>query len=110
MIPTPVLRYSEEPDFSTIDPALRSTSEPASSDLHFATLAQLVEQRFCKPQVIRSSRMRGLFTSPLKTIALAVYGVPVRPVNAEGMFLITVVCISWDVSMGASAAGISGSG
>ncbi len=27
---TPVLRYSEEPDFSSNDPALRSTSEPAS--------------------------------------------------------------------------------
>jgi len=27
---TPVLRYSEEPDSSTFDPALRSASEPAS--------------------------------------------------------------------------------
>jgi len=29
--PTPVLRYSEEPDRSSKNPALRSTSEPASS-------------------------------------------------------------------------------
>src|SRR5665213_1293498 len=31
LTPTPVLRYSAEPDSSTFDPALRSTSEPASS-------------------------------------------------------------------------------
>ena len=29
--PTPVLRYSEEPDWMSKNPALRSTSEPASS-------------------------------------------------------------------------------
>ena len=30
LLVTPVLRYSEESDSSTFDPALRSTSEPAS--------------------------------------------------------------------------------
>ena len=39
LLMTPVLRYSEEQDFSTFDPALRSNSEPASGDeirrIHF---------------------------------------------------------------------------